>query len=216
VSIKKHQYNKNTTKHMEKKHLYYTFLIILLCSSITCKSQSNDISEVHSSAFKDSISIHGKKYKIPDFWRSRKIDHKLQANTNRLVPLPQELTYKNYNIYITKEASMAFIKMANDAKKDSVYLIADSGFRSIRYQKKIIERYLNRGVSLDVIFKSVAPPGYSEHMLGTVLDFVPSNSNFGNSESYRWLKDNAWKYGFKQTYMDGVMNEPWHWRFFQM
>ena len=105
--------------------------------------------------------------------------------------------------------------MAKAAKKDSIYLTVDSGFRSIRYQKKIIAKYLGKGISFGSIMNSVAPPGYSEHMLGTALDFVPSDRSFDKTDSYKWLNENAWLFGFKQTYTNSInsLNEPWHWNY---
>gem|GEM_PF-3162657 len=51
----------------------------------------------------NSITVLDNKYKIPEFWESRKIDKNLQANSNDLIYLPSSLTYKNYNIYVTKK-----------------------------------------------------------------------------------------------------------------
>lgn len=66
-----------------------------------------------------------------------------------------------------------------------------------------------------------ADQGYSEHQLGTTLDFttVRTGSNldaFAGTSDYRWLLDNAHKYGFTLSYPEGnsyYKYEPWHWRF---
>ena len=66
-----------------------------------------------------------------------------------------------------------------------------------------------------------ADQGYSEHQLGTTVDFtVPSNGSvldkFGSSAGYTWLLNNAYKYGFTLSYPEGNAYyefEPWHWRF---
>ncbi len=63
--------------------------------------------------------------------------------------------------------------------------------------------------------------GYSEHQLGTTVDFTTSDigtsfSGFEQTQAYQWLLDNAYKYGFTLSYPQGntyYQFEPWHWRF---
>lgn len=66
-----------------------------------------------------------------------------------------------------------------------------------------------------------ADQGYSEHQLGTTLDFTTpalgvAFSKFESASAYKWLTENAYQYGFvlsypkKNTY---YQFEPWHWRF---
>jgi LAS superfamily LD-carboxypeptidase LdcB len=65
-----------------------------------------------------------------------------------------------------------------------------------------------------------ADQGYSEHQLGTTVDFSTPNSGgdfkFGETEAFAWLTNNAYKYGFILSYPEGngyYQYEPWHWRF---
>lgn len=66
-----------------------------------------------------------------------------------------------------------------------------------------------------------AEQGFSEHQLGTTLDFTTegvgaSLAGFEKTEAYQWLQDNAYKYGFILSYPEGngyYQFEPWHWRF---
>ncbi len=66
-----------------------------------------------------------------------------------------------------------------------------------------------------------ADQGYSEHQLGTAVDFTtPAIGStldpFKNSSAYQWLLDNAYRYGFILSYPEHNMYyqfEPWHWRF---
>jgi LAS superfamily LD-carboxypeptidase LdcB len=66
-----------------------------------------------------------------------------------------------------------------------------------------------------------ADQGYSEHQLGTTLDFstsVPGGniSDFQKTATYQWLLKNAYKYGFIISYPENnsyYVFEPWHWRF---
>jgi LAS superfamily LD-carboxypeptidase LdcB len=66
-----------------------------------------------------------------------------------------------------------------------------------------------------------ADQGYSEHQLGTTIDFTtPANgsalSGFDKTTTYTWLQKNAYLYGFSLSYPKGNTHfvfEPWHWRY---
>ena len=67
-----------------------------------------------------------------------------------------------------------------------------------------------------------ADQGYSEHQLGTAVDFITPGSagqlstTFANTPSFRWLTENAYKFGFELSYPATntyYVYEPWHWRF---
>ena len=66
-----------------------------------------------------------------------------------------------------------------------------------------------------------AEQGYSEHQLGTAVDFAMHGVTlltlrFASSTGYAWLGANAYKYGFELSYPPHnpyYIYEPWHWRF---
>jgi D-alanyl-D-alanine carboxypeptidase len=70
-----------------------------------------------------------------------------------------------------------------------------------------------------------ARPGYSEHQLGTTVDFgSPSidhlfHIDFANTAEGVWLTNNAHLFGFTLSYPDdtysitGIKYEPWHFRY---
>lgn len=66
-----------------------------------------------------------------------------------------------------------------------------------------------------------ADQGYSEHQLGTTVDFTTEKiggglAGFDKTQEYQWLLQNAYKYGFVLSYPPGndyYVFEPWHWRF---
>jgi D-alanyl-D-alanine carboxypeptidase len=66
-----------------------------------------------------------------------------------------------------------------------------------------------------------ADQGYSEHQLGTAVDFTTPAigavlTGFDKTASYQWLQANAYKYGFVLSYPKGngyFVFEPWHWRY---
>ena len=66
-----------------------------------------------------------------------------------------------------------------------------------------------------------ADQGYSEHQLGTTVDFTNPTigamlTSFEKSMGYAWLQKNAYLYGFSLSYPKGNTHfvfEPWHWRY---
>ena len=59
-----------------------------------------------------------------------------------------------------------------------------------------------------------APPGCSNHGLGTAVDISVGPEKF-DSPSYAWLKDNAEEFGWTHPEWaepDGRLPEPWHWQ----
>ena len=66
-----------------------------------------------------------------------------------------------------------------------------------------------------------ADQGYSEHQLGTTVDFSTSSlggslNGFDQTEAYEWLDKNAHRFGFILSYSKDnayYIYEPWHWRF---
>ena len=123
-------------------------------------------------------------------------------------------------------------QMLKDAKAAGISLIPCSTYRSYSYQEKLFERELNewkqKGYSNEdatiAASKEVAYPGTSEHQLGLAIDFLTNNymildQGFENTEAFKWLNENAYKYGFILRYMKGkedktgIIYEPWHWRY---
>jgi len=163
----------------------------------------------------ETVVIDSVHYQVPAKWCGRKVDSSLWARRSELVALPQHLAFEGSRIYVTRATRDAFVKMAEAAAKDSITLLADSGYRSPRYQREIIRRRLSRGDSIEEIFRSASPPGYSEHHTGRALDLVPSEANFADTPAYDWLKHNAARFGFHESYPENGPGhlpwESWHW-----
>lgn len=165
----------------------------------------------------DTVTIDSVAYRVPPPWCGKRLDDSQIADPDKLVRIPQEFTYQDWNIYVTPETRDAFVSMAKAAKKDGIRLKVDSGYRSAGLQTRLIKRRLHKGERFDKIAAMVAPPGYSEHETGTAVDLVPSEARFAHTDAYAWLRENAAKYGFRETYPegkeDGVYWESWHWRY---
>ena len=110
-------------------------------------------------------------------------------------------------------------ELLEEAEDDDVDLMVLSGFRSYTEQSTLKGMYTaTYGVGANTFS---ADQGYSEHQLGTAVDFTTKHmggdlSSFELTEAYSWLLKNAHKYGFTMSYPEGneyYEYEPWHWRF---
>jgi len=169
-----------------------------------------------SSSPKEYVDVDGQRFEIMPPWTGHMIVQG-ERDDLRLEMVPRELVFENRKIYVTHATRDAFIRMAEAASLDDVLLLADSGYRSVEYQKKIYRRKMAEGEDFYDIARWVAPPGYSEHMLGTTLDMVPSNWTFSETAADKWLRENGTRFSFVQSYprtgRDGFAWEPWHWKY---
>lgn len=112
--------------------------------------------------------------------------------------------------------------MQKDIQKKFMIL---SSYRSFSSQSALYNKLQKSlGGKVD---ERAAVPGYSEHQLGTAVDLGLRNSKGGKTTIYgskpttewRWLDQNAHKYGFVMSYrfgqkeQTGYKFEPWHWRY---
>ena len=124
---------------------------------------------------------------------------------------------------VRQEAYDAYIKMHEAANSEAgIYLMVNSSYRNYASQERVYNNYkTNHGEAYaDGI---AARPGFSEHQTGLALDIFaigsPSQATFKDSDAYRWLKDNSYKYGFILRYPEGKENitgykfESWHYRY---
>jgi D-alanyl-D-alanine carboxypeptidase len=109
--------------------------------------------------------------------------------------------------------------LINDAKSDGIDILALSAFRSFSEQATLKSSYkITYGTGANAFS---ADQGYSEHQLGTALDFTTKALNggltgFDKTDAYTWLQKNAYRYGFILSYPSGnayYIFEPWHWRY---
>jgi LAS superfamily LD-carboxypeptidase LdcB len=162
------------------------------------------------------VVINNASYPIPSPWRG----HKVKAPSLTVPPLmqiPMHLTENESKLYLLKDACLVLIMMAEEAEKEGIHLKIDSSYRSSWYQKKIFMRMMAEGREFDDIIRYVAPPGYSEHALGTVVDFTPSNWRFAGTSAYVWLQTNGKRFGFFETLPEyperNTPWEAWHWQY---
>ena len=163
----------------------------------------------------ETVVIDGKEYHVPDRWQGRKIEAPA-LSFPELTKIPETLSYKQSKLFMLDAANQALQKMAEEAGEDQVQLLVHSAYRSLWFQRKIFMRRFQEGKSFEDVVRYVAPPGYSEHALGTVVDFYPSDWRFADTKAYTWLKNNGARYHFFESYPEhsdtGLAWEAWHWR----
>jgi len=136
-----------------------------------------------------------------------------------LVQVPDGYYVNDGKDYRIDETVMSCFKsMADDAKDQGIGLKIISGYRSNDYQANLHKSSAARN-GKEYADKYVARPGHSEHETGLAIDINSVSSHFENTESFRWLQDNAHLYGFILRYPKGKEHitgfgyEPWHYRF---
>lgn len=114
-----------------------------------------------------------------------------------------------------KDTLSAVKKMFDAAIADGhTKFFVNSGYRTKAKQEKLYNNAEDKSF--------VQKPGASEHQTGYALDIAFSgltNEQFEKSDQFKWMKKNAWKYGFilrypkDKTKITGISYEPWHYRY---
>lgn len=118
------------------------------------------------------------------------------------------------------------------AARDGVPLELVSAYRSLQLQDKLfgnaVKSYMAQGLSKEEAIKKEnierTFPGSSEHHTGLCVDISVKGSyvlsqGFENTPQFKWLSENAEKYGFilryrkDKTSITEIMYEPWHYRY---
>jgi D-alanyl-D-alanine carboxypeptidase len=150
-----------------------------------------------------------------------------------LVPLagylPDDVTL-GYPNELRHVAVGPLVRMIADMQAAGLQPFIISGYRS--YSAQAIARQKWAEAEPERVNILSAPPGFSEHQLGTVVDFgspelpeivgqedVEFHTYFYKTSEGLWLADNAHKYGYTLSYpfeaieTTGFFWEPWHYRY---
>lgn len=138
----------------------------------------------------------------------------------------KEKTGGNKTIYLEKKTYKQIKKLLKDVNKIfSTEIVIDSGYRPYLYQENLMKDLIEK--KGDTAYSSLALPGYSEHQTGLAVDIgFYKNGIYDNNflvedyiEEFKWIKENAYKYGFIIRYplgkkeITGYIYEPWHLRY---
>ena len=120
-------------------------------------------------------------------------------------------------------AADAVKKMFAEAAKDGISLVGVSGYRSYGVQKELYDTRMKQS-GKERTRAYTAEPGASEHQSGLAIDILCDeystlDEGFENTDAFRWLNENCYKYGFILRYLKGKEDitgynyEPWHFRY---
>lgn len=137
-----------------------------------------------------------------------------------LVPIAGGRSYipNRDDLSLRKESEAALERMANAARQDGVTLLVSSTYRSWKYQEGLYDRNV-RQLGKETADRESAPPGASQHQLGTVVDFGSITDDFAQTAAGRWLVEHASRFGWSLSFPDGYEAvtgyrwECWHYRY---
>ena len=128
------------------------------------------------------------------------------------------------NIEVHIDMRDSLLNMKDEAKKDGIFLVFLSGYRSIDLQNEIfysLKSFRNQEAAERA--RVSAPPGYSEHSTGFAIDIGDATqretdfeTEFEDTEAFKWLANNAARFHFKLSFTKDnkhIDYEPWHWRY---
>ena len=136
-----------------------------------------------------------------------------------IVPISNQFAYEDNEI--RKHVYERYRSMWNAAKEEGLLLIVNSSYRDYETQDAVWKDYAEANGE-EWADNKAARAGSSEHETGLALDIVTNNvimNEFENTEEFKWLQDNAYKYGFILRYPKGKENitgyeyESWHYRY---
>lgn len=164
------------------------------------------------------VKLDGKNYHF-----TSKGKYVLLVNNKNAVPDDYKATIVSYNgIQMEQEALTHLKEMIKAGKAKGCTFNLNYGYRSIATQQSIWDKHYkafrDAGYShAEATRKTdleVSKAGYSEHQTGLAADVGSTTW-----ESYYFMEDHGWKYGFIVRYPEGkesytgIKYEPWHVRY---
>lgn len=192
----------------------FTFLLLICILLFSCPISANESAEL-------LILINARNPLPENYYEIHKEDYIDVAFTRNDGRPVQKMR---------REAAEALDAMLSDAQAAGFSITVTSAYRSREYQKRLfddaVESYLARGMSpkeaLRLTKRYHAAPGESEHESGLAADIHHlscATLAFADTAEYRWLTENAHRYGFILRYPEGkesitgIAFEPWHFRY---
>ena len=209
IPLAKRTYLNNPNSTLLKKLLIFSPFIFLIFSGATLRFIRN----------LELIQLNNPKFQVERNHDGRILGHLPYSE------IPKEkLVSIEPNIEVHIDMRDSLLEMREEAKKDGIYLVFLSGYRSINLQKDIFYSLKSiRNQEAAERARVSAPPGYSEHSTGFAIDFGDATqretdfeTDFENTDAFRWLIKNAAKFHFKLSFNKDnkyIDYEPWHWRY---
>lgn len=165
----------------------------------------------------DLLVLVNKQYKLPSTYTPSDL---IDAKTAGI------RTKNNGSYYVRSVLKNSLKALNNAAKEDGIDISVISAYRSYSTQAGTYQYWVsyNDGC-VSCADKVSARPGHSQHQLGTAIDFSTNQigdrlgAEFTNTKAEKWLRSNAYKYGFVISYPSGYETETgysyesWHYRY---
>lgn len=209
IPLAKRTYLNNPNSTLIKKILIFSPFFLLLFSFAALRFIRNV----------ELIPIDNLKFQVEGNNNTRILGHLPYNETPK-----EKLVSIEPNIEVHMDMRDSLLKMREEAKKDGIYLVFLSGYRSINLQNDIFYSLKSiRNQEAAERARVSAPPGYSEHSTGFAIDIGDATqretdfeTDFENTDAFRWLLRNAAKFHFKLSFNKDnkyIDYEPWHWRY---
>ena len=209
IPLAKRTYLKNPNSILLKKLLIFSPFLLLIFSMATLRLIRNLEAE----------PFHNLIFQVEANYDNRVLGHLPYNEINK-----EKLVLIEPNIEVHIDMRDSLLKMREEAKKDGIYLVFLSGYRSINLQKDIFYSLKSiRNQEAAERARVSAPPGYSEHSTGFAIDIGDAaqretdfEKDFENTDAFKWLIRNAAKFHFKLSFKKDnkyIDYEPWHWRY---
>ena len=188
-------YNKN-------KNMSYDNVILNVNMNLDYEFYTN-INTLHD--YLDVTTLVNKYNKLPDNYEIDDLVTLDEEYSSRGAKI-REIAYKNLKVMFDK------------AREDGINLNVISGYRTSEKQNTLFNNSVKKnGIEHALMYS--AKMGHSEHQLGLAIDINTTQESFKNTNEYKWLKNNSYKYGFIERYKENKENitgfayEPWHYRY---
>ena len=209
IPLAKRTYLNNPNSTFLKKLLIFSPFLFLIFSFVGLRFIRNV----------ELIPLNNLKFEVKRNHDARILGHLPYKETPK-----EKLVLIEPNIEVHMDMRDSLLKMREEAKKDGIYLVFLSGYRSINLQNDIFYSLKSiRNQEAAERARVSAPPGYSEHSTGFAIDIGDATqretdfeTDFENTEAFRWLIKNAAKFHFKLSFNKDnkyIDYEPWHWRY---
>ena len=209
IPLAKRTYLNNPNSALLKKLLIFSPFLFLIFSFAALRFVRNV----------ELIPLNNLKFQVERNHDARILGHLPYNETPK-----EKLVLIEPNIEVHMDMRDSLLKMREEAKKDGIYLVFLSGYRSINLQNDIFYSLKSiRNQEAAERARVSAPPGYSEHSTGFAIDIGDATqretdfeTDFENTDAFRWLIKNAAKFHFKLSFNKDnkyIDYEPWHWRY---
>lgn len=216
-----------------------TTLFILLLLSLT-KFQDLEESVINSPTISSDFQMPVEKaysFDVSSIYQDimvGQVSDNLWVLANKDFPLPKDfeprvavlarVKQKYGNTRVSEVIHKDLVAMFEAAKADGIGLVLSSGYRDYSFQASLFQQEVNK-VGEEEANLWVARPGESEHQTGLAVDITTEavdlklTQDFDKTDAFRWLRANAWRFGFILRYPDGLTQttgysyEPWHYRY---